>query len=176
MQQKRAEAQRANPAAEPGITAGNGKKAARMTQRHAANRDMNRNIRNDHQLVAFEPHWPTWKTCLVDSSNQVGPFFTCPKCWRFGHYRIFGAKCKPMKFACDRTYWMTSIKNCLLTLGTLHLKLQINISKLQTASPLIKNIAWPLPKKHDWCSRESNPTQVRAKVKEMQNSQSDSAR
>ena len=31
-------------------------------------------------------------------------------------------------------------------------------------------------KKHDWCSRESSPTQVRAKVEEMQNSQSDSAR
>jgi len=74
---KRLEAHRNNSDDEPGLIAGRQKKSASQTKRHAANRDVNRNI---HQLVAFEPHWPTWKKCLVDPFNHLGPFFTRMKC------------------------------------------------------------------------------------------------
>ena len=67
----------------------------------------------------FEPHWTTWTSCLVDTSqNSPPPFFTCTGCWKFGHYRIFGIRCQKIQ-RCVR--WKLSIVKSLQTNGQPHL-------------------------------------------------------
>ena len=58
---------------------------------HAERRDLQR---SGHNLVAFEPHWPTWKPATIQQSWHQGPFVTCTQYRTFGPYLFFFQTCE----------------------------------------------------------------------------------
>lgn len=58
---------------------------------HAERRDLQGSGQN---LVAFEPHWPTWKPATIQQSWHQGPFVTCTQCRTFGPYLFFFQTCE----------------------------------------------------------------------------------
>ena len=88
---RQAKNHRENPDAHWRLQKRHASRSATYKRIHAERRDLQRSGQN---LVAFEPHWPTWKPATIQQSWHQGPVVTCTQYRTFGPYLFFFQTCE----------------------------------------------------------------------------------
>ena len=81
-----------NPALQPALKAGRAR-LAQAFRRKAEDVAMLAPKGSGHQLVVWQPHWPTWPTRKKGAQKRRGTFVTCRLCHQIGDSRKWSAPC-----------------------------------------------------------------------------------